>query len=369
MAFADKILIIVSDVTRYTGAELILPLLQERFIEGRKAEILFALGNHRKHTRAEKRRILSDRIYETVPSLDHDCYDDGHLVSLGHTASGVEITVNSRLTENDAAIVIGTINFHYLAGFGGGRKNIFPGIAGYETILGIHKTVFRKDKLGKDEKARAGILEGNPMHEEIMECISFVDKPLFLINSIFNDARDLIHISTGHIDGAHRAGCEWYKDYYGRQIKEKADLAIVSAGGFPKDINFIQTHKAIEHAREAVNKGGTIIVLGQCEDGLGHPDFLSWFDSSGLDEMEARVRAADKVYAQTAYATRMKAESYNVILVSDLDEEQARKMGMTPKKSVQEAIASVDNGDAVTCHVIPEGANTLICNSCCEDAG
>ena len=273
------------------------------------------------------------------------------------------MTVNSRLMERDAAIIIGTINFHYLAGFGGGRKNIFPGIAGYETILGIHKTVFHKHKPGKDEKAKAGILDGNPMHEEIMAGLSLIDKPLFLINSIFDDARGLIYVSAGHVDKAHRAGCEWYKSNYVRQIREKADLAVVSAGGFPKDINFIQTHKAIELAREAVKKGGTIIVLGQCEDGLGHPDFLNWFDSPSLDEMESRVRVADKVYAQTAHATRIKAELYNIILVSDLDEGHVKKMGINPKKSLLEAIASVDHGKVVTCHVIPEGATTLICNS------
>ena len=360
LSATDDLLIIVSDITRYAGAERILPFLQKRFLGGRKTEILFAIGNHRKHNEMEKRQILSDRIYETIPSLDHDCYNERELVSLGRTTRGVEMTVNSRLPVKDAAIVIGTINFHYLAGFGGGRKNIFPGISGYETILGIHKTVFHKDKPGKDEKARAGVLDGNPMHEEIMEGLSFVDKPLFLINSVFNGTRNLMHISAGHMDAAHRAGCEWYKNHYGHPIKEKADVVIVSAGGFPRDINFIQTHKAIEHARGAIKQGGTMIVLGQCEDGLGHSDFLNWFDSPSLEEMESRVRAADQVYAQTAYVTRMKAESYNIILVSDLDEGQVRQMGMTAKRSVQEAIASVDQGNTMTCYAVPEGSSTLI---------
>ena len=99
------------------------------------------------------------------------------------------MSINSLLLEADVTIVTGAVSFHYLAGFGRGRKCIIPGVAGYQTILDTHKRVFNRTGPGKHERAQTGILEGNPMHEAIMEGIALIDRPLFLINTIFDDTR------------------------------------------------------------------------------------------------------------------------------------------------------------------------------------
>jgi len=304
--------------------------------------------------------IVSDSVYNSVQCFDHDCFNDSVLVSIGTTTSGLQIKVNEALADADAAVITGSINFHYLAGFGGGRKSIFPGVAGYETILGIHKKVFRQDRLGKHELARSGILKGNPMHEEIMEAVGFVRTPLYLINTVVDEKKKFLNIFAGNIREAHSAGCSWYTDNFAVAIDERADVVIVSSGGFPKDINFIQSHKAIEHAMGAVKDNGTVIVNGKCEDGLGNQDFLKWFEYATIAEMEPHVRASDKVYAQTAYATRCKAARCNIALVSDLPQEQTVRMGLTPYKTVQEAIDSIDDGENKLCYIIPDGSNTLI---------
>ena len=355
------ILLIVPDITRYAGIERILPILYEKFFKNTNIKIIFALGNHRKQTEEEKKDILSSFIYEKIPSFDHDCFEKNSLTSIGWTSSGLEIILNSSLIRADAAIVTGSINFHYLAGFGGGRKAIFPGIAGYETILGIHKKVFNKDRPGKHELAKSGVLEGNPMHEEIMEGISLMKTPMFLINTVLDDKKNLLNIFSGNIQTAHASGCKWFMDHFGCGIEEKGDVVIVSAGGFPKDINFIQAHKAIEHAMGAVKDNGTLIVAGRCGDGLGNADFLRWFEYQTIEEMEYHVRKSDKVYAQTAYSTRIKANRCNIILVSDLEDEVVKKMGLIPKKTIEEAIDSTDNGREQQCYVIPDGSNTLMC--------
>lgn len=355
-----NLLIVVPDVTRYAGMERVLPLLFNEYLQGIKIQVIFALGNHRKQNAEEMKGIVSDSIYNHVNCFDHDCFNDNILTSIGRTASGLEIKVNEGLVNVDAALVTGSINFHYLAGFGGGRKSIFPGIAGYKTILGIHKKVFREDRLGKHDLAKSGILDGNPMHEEIMEAVGFIRTPLYLINTVLDDKKNFLNFFAGDIREAHLTGCSWYRNHFAVEIKERADIAIVSSGGFPKDINFIQSHKAIEHAMSAVKDNGVVIVNGKCEDGLGNQDFLRWFEYATIAEMEPHVRAADKVYAQTAYATRCKAERCNIILVSDLTDEQALKMGLTPHKTVQEAINSVDDGKKKLCYIIPDGSNTLV---------
>lgn len=356
-----EVLLIVSDVTRYTGAERILPVLRDKFLHrARRVRVLFALGNHRRQSEAEQRALVSDGVYETFSCLDHDCFDEKGLGSLGVTSSGLDAAVNRLLLEADGAIVTGAVSFHYLAGFGGGRKCIIPGIAAYQTILDVHRRVFHRDRPGKHERAQTGILKGNPMHEAIMEALDLVKKPLFLINTIFDDKKELLHIFSGHIKESHEAGCAWYNAHFSATVPEKADVVVVSAGGFPRDIDFIQSHKALEHAKHAAKDGGTIILLARCEDGVGNNYFLPWFDYPDLEAMEQAVRGADKVYAQTAYSTRIKAERYRIMLVSDLDDDQVRRMGMVPHRTLEEALASLDRRSSLVCHVIPEGSKTLV---------
>ncbi|MCX5803040.1 MAG: nickel-dependent lactate racemase, partial [Proteobacteria bacterium] len=235
-----NILLVVPDITRYAGTERILPILYEKFFKNIDVKCIFALGNHRRHTEDEQKGIVSELIYKNIPCFDHDCFNKNNLISVGQTSSGLEVLLNSSLIQAEAAIVMGSINFHYLAGFGGGRKTIFPGISGYETILGIHSKVFNRDKPGKHALAKSGILEGNPMHEEIMEGISLIRTPIFLINTVLDDKGNLLNIFTGNINEAHVAGCKWFMENFGCRIKKRGDIAIVSAGGFPKDINFIQ---------------------------------------------------------------------------------------------------------------------------------
>ena len=355
------VLVIVSDVTRYTGAERLVPILRKEFL-GRAARVrvIFALGNHRKQSEGERRGLVSDGVYEAYPCIDHDCFDEKGLSTLGKTPSGLHVSVNSMLLEADVTIVTGAVSFHYLAGFGGGRKCIIPGIAGYQTILDTHKRVFNRTGPGKDERAQTGILQGNPMHEAIMEGIALIDRPLFLINTIFDDRKNLLNIFSGDIRQSHEKGCAWYNEHFSTTVPEKADVVIVSVGGYPKDIDFIQTHKALEHAKHAAKKGGTIILLGQCADGVGNPYFLPWFDYPSIEAMEPAVRESDKVYAQTAYSTRIKVEAFNVVLVSDLPEADVRKMGMTPRRTLDEALSILDRGRGLLCYVMPEGSKTLV---------
>jgi nickel-dependent lactate racemase len=355
-----EILIIIPDVTRYAGMDRVMPILYEQFLKHVNVKVLFALGNHRKQTEDEKKGLVSDFIYDRFACIDHDCFDSSGLINVGKTSTGLDVVLNSLLINAEAAVVTGSINFHYLAGFGGGRKSIFPGVAGYETILGIHRKVFNPDKPGKHILAKSGILKGNPMHEEIMQGISLIKTPLFLINTALDDKKNFLNIFSGNIRDAHEQGCAWFKKHFEVKAEEKADVVITSSGGFPKDINFIQSHKAIEHAMGAVRDKGTVIVTGECKDGMGNSDFLKWFDLGSTSEMEPHVRSADKVYAQTAYSTKFKAERCDIILISQLESDQVRKMGLIPKNSIKEAIESVDDGKEKLCCIIPDGSNTLI---------
>ena len=140
-------------------------------------------------------------------------------------------------------------------------------------------------------------------------------------------------------------------------INEKRDVVIASCGGFPWDINLIQAHKAMEMAAQACTPGGTLVLLAQCADGLGRSDFLKWFEPPDARALELLLKTAYEVNGQTAWSLRMKTETFNVCLVSDLADDLVRKMGMTPAHSLTEALSEID--ESASGFIMPRGAAIL----------
>jgi len=141
------------------------------------------------------------------------------------------------------------------------------------------------------------------------------------------------------------------------EITEKRDVVIVSCGGFPHDINLIQAHKSLDMAASACREGGSIVLLAECRDGLGRPDFLKWFDSADSNELELRLRSEYEVNGQTAWSLLTKGERYRVVLVSALPPEDVTKMRMIPAGNLAEALEKIDS--AQNGYVLPRGAAVL----------
>jgi nickel-dependent lactate racemase len=180
--------------------------------------------------------------------------------------------------------------------------------------------------------------------------------PAFGINTIVNEEKRVVKMFCGDWRLAHRAACEYSLDQFSVEIPAKRDVVVVSCGGFPHDINLIQAHKALDMAALACNEGGTIMLLAECADGLGRPDFLKWFDTSDSRALEARLVNGYEVNGQTAWALLTKAERYRVCLVSDLPKEQVEKMRMVPVRSIAEALDQARRG---TGFILPRGAAVL----------
>ena len=337
----EKVAIVTSDITRYTGSEHYLPVLVERLnalgVTDHDIEIVIALGIHRPQTEAEHRKILGP-LFGRIRATDHDCDNPGELVTLGITAGGVPVTVNRRVTEADRVIVTGTVGFHYFAGFGGGRKGLVPGVASRETCMASHFAVLNPPEIGgKHPGAATGVLEGNPVHAAILEAARMVE-PDFLLNTVLSPEKEILAVFAGDLEVAHLAGCEMVRRLYAVPLQKPADLAVVSCGGAPKDINFIQAHKALDYGVNALRDGGTIILLAACPDGFGNKTFFSWFRHRDLEEFESALRAHYEINGQTAYSTRLKAERYRIILVSEFGEEETRGMGMEKAADLEEAL-------------------------------
>lgn len=356
----DSVLIVVSDATRATASPQVVNLLVRRLIQcgvsPADLAIIFSTGIHRAVAPEEKVELLTPFIAQRLRTLDHSANDYSRLTNLGTTVNGTPIELNSALVEYSKVVLTGAINFHYFAGFTGGRKSICPGLASARAIEATHrlalnfKTGRRRDGVG------TGLLEGNAVHEEC-ENVTSVINPSFSINSVVDESGRAVKIYAGDWRSAHRIGCLEYLKSHSVEIEDKREVVLVSAGGSPYDINLIQAHKALEMAAHAVADGGTIILLAQCGDGLGRPDFLKWFAEKDSRALAERLRNGYEVNGQTAWSLMTKAERYRIILVSTLPDEEVRNMGMAPAHSLSAAIKQVKGEQPG--YIMPHGARFL----------
>jgi len=359
----DRVVIVTSDITRYTGSEIYLPLLVEQLnncgIANEQISVLIALGIHRPQTEAEHRKILGP-LFGRIEVFDHDCDDQEQLVGLGQTASGIPVAINRRLIAADRVIVTGTVGFHYFAGFGGGRKGLVPGVAARKTCMASHFSVFNPaPQTGKHPQAVPGVLEANPVHRNLLEAARMVRCDL-LLNTVLSPQKEILGVYVGELEQAHQAACEQVRELY-QPRTDLADLAIISSGGEPKDMNLIQAQKALDYGCRAVREGGTIILLAACRDGFGNDQFYSWFDYQDLEEFEAALRANYQINGQTAHSILSKARRFRVLLVSEFDAQTSARMGMEKAADLQQAIdmALAGLGGQPKTVIIPDGGLVL----------
>jgi nickel-dependent lactate racemase len=355
----DSVLIVVSDATRATASAQVVNLLVRRLVQAgvspARMAVIFATGIHRPVSEKEKVELLTPFITQRLRILQHDPYDSSKLTALGTTERGVNVEVNSALKEFSRVILTGGITFHYFAGFTGGRKSICPGLASAATIEATHMLALDFERGGRKAGVGTGLLDGNAVHEEC-ERVAALVAPAFSINTIVNEEKRALKIFCGAWSLAHRAACEYYLDQYSVAIPAKRDVVIASCGGFPHDINLIQAHKALDMAALACNEGGTIILLAECSDGLGRPDFLKWFDAADSRALEARLVNGYEVNGQTAWALLTKAERHRIYLVSELPSDEVKRMRMIPVSSLGAALDQAGSGDG---YVLPRGAAVL----------
>ncbi len=363
----EKICIVISDVTRaWQKMGVYLPYivkeLNDSGIPDENIVFLCATGSHRKQTEEEHKRLLGDELKDRFTVIDHDCFDDSNLVDLGSTSYGTPVKINKIAMDCDHIVVTGAIVFHLLAGWGGGKKSILPGIAGYETIMKNHAMSLNPELgSGSNPEIRSGKIVGNPIYEDMLEAAHML-KPSFLFNVIMDSKGNISHAVAGHYEKAHEKGCEIVDDVDGIYIKEKADMVIASAGGYPKDINFYQTVKTIINAKEAVNDNGIIILLSECSEGMGNPEIQEIVQN--YDSLLAREESLRKNYTIAKYigyyATEVAAKT-TMILVAKLPPKELSMADITIVETLDEALALAYKikGKDVKTYIMPNGANTL----------
>lgn len=338
----DKIAIVIPDKTRRCQTDKILDVIISRLnkngIKNQSITIILACGTHPAHTSTEIKKLVGEKIYQSIKIIDHDSKKSDEMFHIGVTSRGTQLKINRNYAGANKRIIIGAIGHHYYAGFSGGRKLILPGIASYDSIQQNHSLVLNKNPmLGKNPDACLGKLYGNPVNEDMIEAAQLAGVD-FSINLILNSKNEIIKILCGDIIKAHKKGCEFFDKLYRINISNKADCVITSAGGYPTDINFIQTHKSIEHASHALKETGRMLVLSECNEGIGSDIFLDWFKYSSTEKMEEALRKQFAVSGHTALCSLLKSEKFNIYLYSKLKTSIVRKLHLNPVNNLQSTI-------------------------------
>lgn len=353
----DSVLIVASDATRATGSAQIINLLVRRLIQfgvsPADIAVIFATGIHRPVRYEERAELLTPFIAQRIRTIDHDAYDAENLIQVATAPDGTPIEVNRALKEFSKVILTGAVGFHYFAGFTGGRKSICPGLASARTIEATHMLALDFERGGRRAGVGSGLLKGNAVSEECERVAAMID-PAFLINTIVEEHGRPEQVFAGHWRTAHERACEAYAATHSQEIPEKREVVIVSCGGAPYDINMIQSHKALDMAVHACIDGGTIILLAECADGLGRPDFLKWFESKDSRALELRLREHYEVNGQTAWALLTKTERFRVHIVTKLPEADAREMRTTRVPSIESAMSGISA--SASGYIMPRGA-------------
>lgn len=364
----DTVAITVSDITRgwqknYLTLPILIDYLNEAGVPDENITILVAVGGHRKNTEEEFVELCSQEVYDRVRILNHDAWDEENMVYYGKTSRGTEVAVNRIVVEADKVVLTGGIIYHYMVGYGGGRKSIIPGIAAIKTIQQNHLWAMGRELgSGSNPNSASKFTVGNECHEDMMEIAAFIE-PDFIINTVPNADGALAGVFAGNWVSAWLHGTELVDQIYGTEITEKADIVVASAGGYPKDINLYQTGKTMDNAYHAMKKGGVSIILAECEDIMEPLEFTKWFDYDSTLEMEKALRENFTIPGWVAFKeVECSDHGTFIILTKPENAEFAKKAKLVPVFSMEEAMSIAYEKCGVErpkITVMPQGANTF----------
>ncbi|MDR3074921.1 MAG: nickel-dependent lactate racemase [Candidatus Methanoplasma sp.] len=347
------VVFIVNDGTRPTPTAKVLDALSKR-MDLRRARYLIATGTHRDMT-PEEYDFVFGRHYEKLKDriITHNA-KESECINLGMSKNGTPMEVNRIAVEADRLVIITSVEPHYFAGYTGGRKSFLPGVASFRTIEANHRLAMRKE-------AQSLILEGNPVHEDMMDALEVVkDKEIFSIQMVLDRHQHIYRVASGSLNPAFDRAVEWANEVFSVPIPEKADI-VISVAPYPMDVDLYQSQKALDNGKWALREGGRIIMVSKCREGIGHATFLTQLSSS--KDPDRVLENLSKEYKLGYHKAAKMAEIAvwaDICAVTDLDHEIIRSANITPFPTVADALSEAlgQNPDAKVI-VLMDGSVTI----------
>jgi nickel-dependent lactate racemase len=355
----SKVAIVVDDGTRKApSGVMLLPVLDELSLAGVKDEnvtIIFGCGTHRTVRSEEATVMLGAEVLKRVRTISHDCRATD-LVHLGTTRThGNKVQVNRVFAEADIKVLLGDVGFHYYAGYGGGRKSVLPAVSGEETIKHNHAMLLHAN-------ARTGNLDDNPVHQDMTEGARLA-KVDFILNVVENKKGEIVKAFAGDLERAFMEAVKLVDEMYRVIVDRRADILVVSPGGYPADMNLYQAYKALDNALDAVKRGGVIILVAECLEGHGNQVFYDWMTRLGdLKSVEREIKRNFVMGGHKAYYLLKALQNHQIILVSSLPDYYATSIfKLKTARAVNDALneALKIAGSASRVWAMPQGSHTL----------
>jgi len=326
----SDISIVVGDKTRLCGYPEYLPVLLntlENFgADPGRMTIFIAYGTHAPQTDKECLEAYGI-VYQNVRFVHHDCMDDKCFVNSGKTSRGTSVLIRRDIVETGFLITFGAISHHYFAGYGGGRKLIFPGLGQKASIYHNHGLFLDRERQTLSPCCQLGVLDKNPLAEDLAEFETFCPADL-AIHGILDSRGQVCDLLPGVGTDHFRNACAEHGKHCEVAIARDYDLVIASCGGYPKDINFIQSHKTIEHASKFVGNNGVLIILAECQDGVGSKTFLPWFEMGNWKNAFDRLAQNYEGNGGTALSMMSKSERIRILMVTTLGDSVCKTIGI-----------------------------------------
>jgi len=360
----ESVCIIASDATRPVPSNLILEALIAELniygIEDNQITILIATGLHRTSREEELERILGDNLKNRIKVVNHIATNENSLINIGAIGDNHPVLINKLYYNADLKILTGYVEPHFFFGFSGGRKSLIPGIAGEETIMDNHSATHIASP-----HARFGTYKENPMHQHALEIAKKAGVD-FIINVCINEEHKITQVAAGDLEKAHEFLVGYQLKHVFREISEPYDIVICGNGGYPLDLNLYQAVKSMAIGEIAVKKGGTIISVNECADGVGiGQDKFKELIFSGMVPKEIykkilnkEIVVPDQWEIQILVRILMKAHIY---VISKLNENEIGNIGLKYTRTVEEAINNClgEYGSDASILILPNGPQIL----------
>ena len=326
----SDISIVVGDKTRLCGYPEYLPVLLDTLknvgADPDRITIFIAYGTHAPQTDKECLAAYGD-VYQNVRFVHHDCMDDTCFVNSGQTSRGTSVLIRRDIVETGFLITFGAISHHYFAGYGGGRKLIFPGLGHKASIYHNHGLFLDPTRQTLSPCCQSGVLDQNPLAEDLAEFETFCPADL-AIHGILDSRGQVCDLLPGAGTDHFRSACAEHGKHCEVGVTRDYDMVIASCGGYPKDINFIQAHKTIEHASKFVRNNGILIVLAECQDGVGSKTFLPWFEMGNWKNAFDILAQNYEGNGGTALSMMSKSERIRILMVTTLSDSICKTIGI-----------------------------------------
>lgn len=361
----SPLLVVVNDGTRPTPSADVLRMLRadlEEWLDapGNDLSFIIATGTHRAALPAEIERIFGSDLAQAHAGriFSHESKDKQKLALIGRTTRGTEVWVNRLLVEARGVVLINSVEPHYFAGYTGGRKSLFPGLAGYETVWANHR-------LSMEAGSELLVLAGNPVHEDLEEALAIgvAGKEVYSIQLVLDKDHRVGYAAAGALEHTFRQAVEVADEQFVLEVARQYEV-VVAVAPHPMDCNLYQTHKAIQSGALAVRDGGVLIVVSECPFGLGENQTL--FDMLGAADWPAdaleRIDSEEyKLGVHQAARIASILERAEIWMVSSLKDEDVRAVFMTPFASAQAAVdeALRRQGDRAEVLVLTEASITV----------